>query len=243
MPPELLLFLRLAEPAGPSSFRAMNRTGKAVSWSVWIGVALVAVTLALALVMWKLMSMRVAPAPGLPVISQVAAFSLTNQLGQPVTLETLKGRVWVADIIFTRCAGPCPLMTLKMRELQDALPADSRAQLVTLTTDAAYDTPAVLQKYAEKSGAKPERWNFLTGQPKDIAGLAIEGLKLTAIAKKPEERTDPADLFVHSTICVVVDKQGRLRGAYETLGDDVNWPQARKNILDSVRVLEGESEP
>jgi protein SCO1/2 len=101
----------------------------------------------------------------------------------------------------------------------------------------------VLKEYAGKFSANPERWSFLTGQPKDVAALAIEGLKLTAIAKKPEERTDPADLFVHSTIFVVVDKQGRLRGVFETQGEHVNWAQVKKQILNSVRVLEKEADP
>lgn len=207
---------------------------------MWVGVALVAALLALALMLAKLKSTRMAQAPELPVISQVATFNLTNQLGQPVTLENLKGRVWVADIIFTSCAGPCPLMTRKMRELQDALPATSAAQLVTLTTDADTDTPAVLLKYAEKFGADAQRWKFLTGDKRVIADLAMDGLKLTAVAKKPEERTDPADLFVHSTILVVVDKQGRLRGSFQTQGEMVDWAGSKRQLLAAIKKLEQE---
>lgn len=207
---------------------------------MWVGVALVAALLALALMLAKLKSTRMAQAPELPVISQVATFNLTNQLGQPVTLENFKGRVWVADIIFTSCAGPCPLMTQKMRELQDALPATSAAQLVTLTTDADTDTPAVLLKYAEKFGADAQRWKFLTGDKRVIANLAMDGLKLTAVAKKPEERTDPADLFVHSTILVVVDKQGRLRGSFQTQGEMVDWAGSKRQLLAAIKKLEQE---
>lgn len=201
---------------------------------------LVAALLALALTLAKLQSQRNQRAPELPVISQVANFALTNQLGQPLTLENLKGRVWVADIIFTTCAGPCPIMTRKMRELQDALPAESSARLVTLTTDADTDTPDVLKKYGEKFGANPQRWTFLTGDKRDIAKLAIDGLKLTAIAKKPEERTDPADLFVHSTIFVIVDKHGRLRGSFQTQGEMVSWPESKAQIVAAIKQLERE---
>ena len=177
----------------------------------------------------------------LPIIGPVADFTLTNHFGAPVTLADLQGHVWVADIIFTRCAGPCPEMTRKMRQLQAALPLSSRARLVTLTTDADHDTPQVLARYAERYGADPGRWSFLTGDKVAIANLAIDSLKLTAVEKAPEDRTDPNDLFVHSTIFVVVDKQGRLRGAFESVGEHLSWPEARQAILRAVATLEEES--
>ena len=78
----------------------------------------------------------------LPVIGAVAGFTLTNQDGKVTTLADLTNRVWVADIIFTRCAGPCPVITGHMKSLEDALPKTNNARLVTLTTDPDYDTPA-----------------------------------------------------------------------------------------------------
>ena len=216
----------------------MNRTGKVVSWTVWIGVALTAVLLGLALFLLKLQ--RTGPPQLLPVIGTVPAFNLTNHLGKPVTRETLSGHVWVADIIFTRCAGPCPVMTRQMRELQDALPASSGARLITLTTDADYDTVAVLKKESERVGANPDRWNFLTGDKVAIANLAIDGLKLTAIAKKPEERVNPSDLFVHSTIFVIVDKRGQLRGSFLTQDETTDWSQSKLRIIAAAKQLESE---
>jgi cytochrome oxidase Cu insertion factor (SCO1/SenC/PrrC family) len=218
----------------------MNQTGRSVSWSLWIGVALVTAMLALGLVLVKLKAMSSASGTALPVISRVPAFNLTNQLGQPVTLENLLGHVWVADIIFTRCAGPCPVMTRQMRQLQDALPATSITKLVSLSTDADYDTPTILQKYAEKAGSDAQRWSFLTGDKRAIANLAIDGLKLTAVEKKPEERTDPADLFIHSTIFVIVDKQGQLRGSFQTGGELIDWAESKQQILAAIKKLESE---
>src|SRR5664279_3141684 len=81
----------------------------------------------------------------LPVIGQIADFTLTNQNGQLESLAGLTNHVWVADIIFTRCAGPCPRMSGQMKSLQNSLPPDSRAKLVTLTTDPGNDSPAVLK--------------------------------------------------------------------------------------------------
>jgi cytochrome oxidase Cu insertion factor (SCO1/SenC/PrrC family) len=131
-------------------------------------------------------------------------------------------------------------MTRQMKLLQDALPADSRTKLVTLTTDPDFDTPAVMKAYADGFEANPERWLFLTGTKKEIAALAIDSLKLTAIEKKAEERTDPADLFIHSTILVVVDKQARLRGIFDTEGEGVDPALERTQVLALVDQLERE---
>ena len=157
-----------------------------------------------------------------------------------MSLADLRGRVWVADIIFTRCAGPCPRMTRQMKELQDALPPESQARLVTLTTDPDFDTPPVLARYAERFGANSNRWMFLTGTKPGIAKLAIDSLKLTAIPKQPEERQSPADLFVHSTICVIADKEARLRGVFETTGEGIDPREVQTRILAAVSRLERE---
>jgi protein SCO1 len=178
----------------------------------------------------------------LPVLAQVADFVLTDQTGRQVTLNDLLGKPWIADIIFTRCAGPCPQMTRKMRELQADLPADSPVALITLTTDPEFDTPTVLAQYGEKFGANPKRWRFLTGTKSQLGRLAIDSLKLTAIEKKPEERADDADLFVHSTMFVLVDKGGRLRAVYQTGGPDINCDNVRERLLLDAREL-GKEQP
>jgi protein SCO1/2 len=97
-----------------------------------------------------------------------------------------------------------------------------------------------LKAYGERFGANHERWMFLTGTKKEIAGLAIDSLKLTALERKPEEREDPQDLFIHSTIFVVVDKRGRLRDVIETTGDGIDPALVRRQILARVAKLERE---
>jgi cytochrome oxidase Cu insertion factor (SCO1/SenC/PrrC family) len=210
-----------------------------MEWTLWAGLMLVALTLLLAFLLAELQIKNSLGKP-LPVLGNIADFNLTNQTGRAVSLKDLQGRVWVADIIFTRCAGPCPRMTRQMKELQDALPPRSKAELVTLTTDADFDTPPVLQTYAARNGADTNRWMFLTGDKRDVAKLAIDSLKLTALEKKPEERTSPEDLFVHSTIFVVVDAHGRLRGVFETAGDGVDPRKVKTEILAAVKRLEHE---
>ncbi len=217
----------------------MNRSPRRIELVVWGGLALAAACLLLAFLLAQLKLRSVLGKP-LPVYGQIADFTLTNQDGRAVSLADLRGRVWVADIIFTRCPGPCLQMTRQMKELQQALPASSQTRLVTLTTDPDFDTPPVLKAYAQRFGADPNRWRFLTGTKKQIASLAIDSLKLTAVEKKPEERQSPQDLFVHSTIFVIADKRGQLRGVFETTGEGVNRAQVTKQILAAIRRLERE---
>jgi len=209
--------------------------------TIWIGFLLVFGLLALAFAMWFAQISRQLVRPPLPVIGRVEDFTLTNQDGKISTLADFTNHVWVADIIFTRCAGPCPRMTGQMKSLQNLLPPDSNARLVTLTTDPDFDTPTVLKKYAERFGADFNRWTFLAGTKKEIAALASDSLKLSAVPVKPEDRKDDADLFIHTTIFVVVDKHAQLRGSFETGGDGVDWTnEVQPRLLKTVRQLENE---
>lgn len=216
----------------------MNQAARRLPWTAGVGALLLIVVLSLAFLLAKAKS-RVEQ-QSLPVLATIGDFSLTNQDGAPASLADLRGKVWVADIIFTRCAGPCPRMTHQMKELQDALPKDAQTKLVTLTTDPDYDTPAILKVYSERFGADPSRWAFLTGTKQQIAGLAVSSLKLSAVPVKQDERTTANDLWVHSTIFVVVDKHAQLRGVFETGGERVDWSSEKQQILAAAHQLERE---
>lgn len=218
----------------------MVQPARKIEWLVWAGLALIVVTLLLAVALAGLNLRRAIGTP-LPVYNSVADFVLTNQNGRAVSLADMKGNVWVADIIFTRCAGPCPRVTKQMRELQLRLrAANANALLVTLTTDPAFDTPPVMKKYAERFQADQGNWLFLTGTKEQIAKLAVDSLKLTAVEKPAAERTSPEDLFIHTNMFVVVDKQGRLRGVVQNSSTD-NPAQVQGQLISMVRRLQRES--
>jgi protein SCO1/2 len=209
--------------------------------TVWVGFGFVTGLLGLALLVSFLQINRSRHLLQLPVIGSVADFTLTNQDGQSVALADFTNHVWVADIIFTRCAGPCPRMTGQMKMLQNFLPADSATKLVTLTTDPEFDSPAVLKRYGQRFDADFSRWTFLTGTKSGIAALASGSLKLSAVPVKLEDQKSVADLFIHTTIFVIVDKHAQLRGFFETGGDGVDWTNSvQPRILESVRLLENE---
>ena len=141
----------------------------------------------------------------LPVIRAVPEFSLTDQNGQTVTNADLRGKIWIADFIFTRCKGPCPLMTARMLEMQRALTKTPEVKLVSVTVDPEYDTPELLKAYAEANHADPERWKFLTGDKAVVEKLVTEGF----MQHLAEENGEP----VHGTMFLIVDGNGMVRSA------------------------------
>ena len=146
--------------------------------------------------------------PALPVFSAVPEFTLIERSSREVSRQELARKVWIADFIFTHCAGTCPLMTAKMRKLQDTLPAE--IQFVSFSVDPDQDTPEVLKEYAERYGADPKRWLFLTGNKDAIYKVSIEGFKLGI----DEAGGTVAEPITHSTRFALVDRQGRIRGYY-----------------------------
>ncbi len=144
----------------------------------------------------------------------VPEFRLTNQNGQPFGSSELKGKIWVADFIFTSCPGPCPLISSRMAEMQRPL-EKSDVHLVSFTVDPETDTPEVLRGYAQRLRAQPGRWDFLTGAVDAIYGLTRDGFKL-AVSDGAEELGRP----VHSTRAVLVDRRGIIRGYYDMTAAD-----------------------
>jgi protein SCO1/2 len=209
-----------------SSNRAGNRSLQIVVWA-----ALAAVIAVIGFLFIKDGGFkRKAP---YPVISTVQDFTLTNQLGELLTLSDLKGKVWVANIIFTQCPGPCAKLTQEMAVLQKTISGD--VQFLTLTTDPDFDTPAVLKRYGERFKADPSNWFFATGSKKTIAQIAITDLKLTAVEKEESQRENENDLFIHSTNFIIVDKKGRVRASVEALE-----PFAQETLQKIIKDLQRE---
>lgn len=142
----------------------------------------------------------------LEVYGDIPRFDLVAQNGQPFHSQELAGKIWVADFIYTTCPGPCPRMTSQMRQVQDALQQLPEVRLVSFTIDPANDTAPVLEAYAKVHGASPAMWYFLTGPIATLQMLDRDAFKLG----------DIDGTLQHSTRFVLVDRQGRIRGYYDT---------------------------
>ena len=146
----------------------------------------------------------------LPELGDVPAFKLTTQNGTAFSSDSLKGKVWVADFIFTTCNGPCPRMSAQMRHLQDRLMQRSETlnsvRLVSITVDPKHDTPAALLEYSGHFRADSRIWSFLTGPEESIRKLSVDTFHVNTAVDRLE----------HSTRFILVDGKARIRGYYES---------------------------
>ena len=115
------------------------------------------------------------PAPPDPVATireqHLPNIELVTHEGRHVRFydDLVKGRVVAINFMFATCRNACPESTQHLVEVQHAL-GDRMGRDVTflsISLDAARDTPEVLRGYAEAHGAGPG-WYFLTGKPDDI---------------------------------------------------------------------------
>lgn len=192
---------------------------------IWAGVFL-AFVMVIALMFGQMRQSQQRAARNLPSLGVVPEFTLVNQDGEAVTLETLKGKPWVANFIFTRCKGPCPLMTSRMSEVSRKLARAKDVRLVTITVDPEYDTPEVLREYARAVEADTAQWQFLTGDPKAVEELVVKGF-FQPLAE------DKDGSPVHSTRFVVVDAEGAIRSYQDGMDPEV----VQKLLLDMGDLL------
>ncbi len=145
--------------------------------------------------------------------NSVEDFTLTERSGRTVTREDLQGRPWLACFIFTRCAATCAKVTASMAELSQVL-KETDVQLVSITVDPEFDTPEVLQNYAEQFRADPDRWWFVTGNKPEIYDLIHNSFS----QQLQENPNAPAELrIIHSNNIMHVDASGQVLGKYNAL--------------------------
>jgi protein SCO1/2 len=155
----------------------------------------------------------------LEVVVDPPAFELRDHRDRPFTRADLAGHVTIAGFVFTRCQTACPVITLRMRRLQEETAREgARLQLVSFSVDPQHDTPAVLADYHEKVGADPARWKFVTGTPTEVRRI-VAGSLLMAMDPDGTTQGNGAPNVVHSEHLALFDRQGRVRGYYDSSDD------------------------
>jgi protein SCO1/2 len=155
-----------------------------------------------------------------PVYGQLeGTYTFHDQNDQDFHTATMTGQVWLVNFFFTSCQGPCPLLSA---EIAGILAKETSVHALSITTDPETDTQLVLQNYAKKFRADPARWVFASADHAEMVSFGQTVLKLP-VGETPD---------AHSPRIVLIDKQGKIRGWY-----DSQEPKVRDNILRDIRAM------
>ena len=153
----------------------------------------------------------------LPFLSPnpIASFNFLNQDSVSITNQTFKGKVYIADFFFTSCTSICPTMHRKLKALFEEYEDEPNLMFLSHTIDYKYDVPSKLKQYAEKLGVDGSRWQFAYGTKDAIYDIA-EKSYLSAVIEDQTEK----EKYIHQGWFLLIDGNGRMRGAYDSTHDD-----------------------
>ncbi|MEN9827107.1 MAG: hypothetical protein RI953_2852 [Pseudomonadota bacterium] len=164
-----------------------------------------------------------------PALGTLPEYSLTNPNGEAFGSKELAGKVYVASFIFTRCQSFCPMIVQHLTELQKrVLLGKLPLTIVSLSVDPEFDTPNVLKAYAEKAGADPSVWTFLTGPRDSLTNLIEKGFSVGVGA--PVITNGLIDI-AHSQKVALIDGKGQIRGYYDASSEGIDEVFARAEAV------------
>jgi len=163
----------------------------------------------------------------------IGEFSLTNQDGQTITEDEVKGKIHVAEYFFTHCGSICPVMNKQMQRVHRKFKSNDDVKILSFTVDPENDTVQRMKWYADKHGATGNNWHFLTGEKEELYQLA----RKSYFTMKPAEARNLGDAgsdFIHTNNFVLVDRDLQIRGYY----DGTNQAEVTKLMQDIELLLE-----
>lgn len=153
----------------------------------------------------------------------ISDFSFQNQLGDTITKKSVEGHIFVTDFFFTTCGGICPKMTHQLKRVQSEFSDDPSFLILSHTVNPSIDTVETMAKYADRFGADPNKWWFLTGTKKDLYLMARKSYLVVPDEADPNFDHGGESDFVHTENFALIDPDGRIRGMYDgTNPDEIN---------------------
>lgn len=145
---------------------------------------------------------------------RIGQFEFLNQNRELITLDDVKGKVFVAEYFFTTCLTICPIMNEEMKRIQERFKGNENVKLLSFTVDPEIDTVEQMKSYAVEHNAVDGQWHFLTGEKEDLYSLARNSF----FVLKPAEARNLGDAgsdFIHTNNFVLVDQELQIRGYYD----------------------------
>lgn len=139
----------------------------------------------------------------------------TNQNGENITLQDIKGDVKVISMIYTRCKTTCPILLDNMMKLDSLISKDVKGKVhfILVSLDPSRDTYLDMKKFGEVRGLDYSRWSLLTGSVDNVLQLAV------SLGIKYKKEVDGS--YVHSNLIIVLDKCGNIVYNHPGLNDDL----------------------
>ena len=201
--------------------------------------------------------------PKLADLGPAPHYTLTNQLGQPVSSKAFAGKVQVVTFLFPYCTTFCPLiaahlmgferlMVLAQTGMQD------RVEIVSFNVAPGAVGPKEMREFLHQYGWNPKdpHWQFLTGNKAQIRRIVTGGFHVAfrriadsdseadsgpvgtpqlTVSNPLAEKVKPDFDITHNDAIEIVDPEGRIRKIY----DDADVVPNQRLWSDVRRILKG----
>lgn len=151
------------------------------------------------------------PIKVLPRLRLSPGYALLGPAGQPFTSENARGHITLYHFAYSRCGEACQPAFNVLSAVQAQVQAADLGvpvRLVTISLDAARDTPATLTAWGASQGADPARWTFVTASdPAQARRVVGNGFGVFFREAAPGQ-------FEFSQRLYLVDGAGLLRAEY-----------------------------
>ncbi len=144
------------------------------------------------------------------IYQTIPKFDFLDQDSVSITNDRFKDKIYVADFFFTSCPSICPTMHRNMKTVYNSFKDNPDVLFLSHTIDYKYDKPSVLKRYAAKLGVDVKKWAFAYGSKEDIYKIAEKSYLVSV-----QEDSTSKDQYVHQGWLVLVDRDKRVRGAYD----------------------------
>ena len=140
------------------------------------------------------------------------AVPLIDQEGRARALDGKRGEVVIVSMFYASCPYMCPLIIDTLRQSERTLDAEQRARLSVLLVsfDAKRDGPAELKAQATQRKIDTARWTLARTDASHVRKLAA------ALGIQYRELVDGE--FSHSSVLILLDRDGRIVARTETMG-------------------------
>src|ERR1700685_922447 len=103
-------------------------------------------------------------------VTQAPPLALHNYLGQPVNIDSYRGKAVLVTFLYTNCPDICPLITSNLRVALNKLgpTGASKVQIIAVSVDPRGDTPKAVAAFLARHGMTG-RMQYLIGSRKELA--------------------------------------------------------------------------